>query len=626
MNGLRVGCWSLILCVVAGVACGDEIAAEDCVSCHQPEGATAPFHLPLTGNDLVFFGESVHGILSCTDCHAGITEAHMEQKPAPVDCTGCHSDEAAELEKSVHHPAEVADATWFPRCSTCHGKHSIFPSGDPRSHTYAPTVDRVCAQCHDASPFKQKFPAINRNILASYRLSTHSRALHEKNNLEAAACNDCHGSHGILPANSQQSSVNRFNLPGTCGKCHAGISQEYLASIHGQVLVAGNPDTPVCTYCHGEHYILNPQDPKSPLEHSRVSREICAGCHSSVIMSRKYGFSVQRVQSYQDSYHGLATQFGSTSAANCATCHGVHNILPSSDPRSTVNKANLASTCGQCHPGIARDADIGSVHASAVTPQADLVRRFYIWVIVFTLGGMLLHNFLIHFSAVRRKLLRQRGLPQVQKFNNNEILQHTLLAASFIILVITGFAITMPQAGWVQFLARLGMTEHVRNVVHKGAGVVMLALGAYHLVYVILNQHGRYHLIDMIPRYHDVVVFVKTVRYYLGLDRHLPDGHHFTYVEKAEYWAVVWGTVVMGATGILMWRPDWAISLLPNWPWMRGVNQTIHLYEAFLATFAILIWHMYAVFLHPRHFPFNTVILTGREAEEEDDDLESAEK
>ncbi|MBE7561316.1 cytochrome b/b6 domain-containing protein [bacterium] len=605
--------------LIMGLAGGEEISTDDCTTCHAPEGATEPFQLPLSGNDLVFFSESVHNIFSCTDCHAGVTDEHMEQPPPRVDCTSCHTDEGAAMEGSVHHPPSVADATYYPVCWTCHGKHSIFSSGDARSHTYPPSVDRVCSQCHDSDAFRAKFPAVNKNIVASYRHSTHSRALHETGNLDAAACNDCHGSHDILPGTHEKSSVNRFNLAGTCGQCHEQVSQEYLTSIHGELLAAGNRDTPVCTYCHGEHYILNPRDPESPLEHTRVSREICSPCHNSVVMSRKYGLRTDRVATYEDSYHGLATRFGSTSAANCATCHGVHNILPSSDPRSMVHKANLPATCGQCHPRIRQDAEIGPVHTASLTQQAELVRRFYMWVIVLTLGGMVAHNLLIHFSAIRRKLLRQRGLPKVGKFNANEIVQHWVLAVSFIVLVITGFAITMPDAGWVQLLASLGMTEHVRNLIHKIAGVVLLVLGAYHLFYVILNRHGRYHLVDMIPRGRDVVVFWKTVRYYLGLERHLPDGHHFTYVEKVEYWAVVWGTVVMGVTGILMWRPDWAMSFLPSW--MRGVNQTIHLYEAFLATFAIIVWHLYAVFLHPRHFPFNTVILTGLEAEEDDDDL-----
>lgn len=625
MKGLRFCRLAALLVVLGwgGIAprAAEELSSDDCLMCHQPTGATTPFQLPLSGSDLIFFSESVHSIFSCTDCHAGITDEHMEKKPPAVDCGTCHADLVEELAGSVHHPADPADATHYPTCATCHGAHSIFHAGDPRSHTYPLHVDRVCSQCHDSDAFREKFPTHRRNLVSSYKISTHSRALHERDNLDSASCNDCHGSHDIRRGGDPAGAMHRFNLPRTCGRCHAQIADEYLDSVHGALLETGNFDTPVCTYCHGEHYIINPGDPDSPLQHTRVSQDVCSPCHSSVAMSRRYGFTTQRVNTYLDSYHGLATRFGSTSAANCATCHGVHHILPSTDPRSTVHKTNLPTTCGQCHPSIRQDADIGPVHAAAITPQADLVRRVYVWIIVLTLGGMLAHNLLIHFSAIRRKMLRQRGLPKVQKFNRNEILQHAVLAVSFIILVITGFAITMPEAGWVRFLAALGMTEYARNLIHKIAGVVLLALGVYHFIYVIVNRHGRYHLIDMIPRWRDVVGFVKTVRYYLGLERRLPDGHHFTYVEKAEYWAVVWGTVVMGITGILMWRPDWAMSFLPSW--MRGVNQTIHLYEAFLATFAIIIWHFYAVFLHPRHFPFNPVILTGHEAEEENDDLPS---
>ena len=68
-------------------------------------------------------------------------------------------------------------------------------------------------------------------------------------------------------------------------------------------------------------------------------------------LSNEFGVPGGRVDSYLASYHGMASKVGSNTVANCASCHGVHNILPSSDPHSTINHANLAKTCGQCHPG-----------------------------------------------------------------------------------------------------------------------------------------------------------------------------------------------------------------------------------------------------------------------------------
>ena len=81
--------------------------------------------------------------------------------------------------------------------------------------------------------------------------------------------------------------------------------------------------------------------------------------------------------------------------ANCASCHGVHNILPSSDPKSTINPKNLPKTCGQCHPGAGTRFAISQVHVAegAAEPAAlRLVREFYLLLIPVTIGLMLLHN------------------------------------------------------------------------------------------------------------------------------------------------------------------------------------------------------------------------------------------
>src|SRR5258708_15223557 len=82
-----------------------------------------------------------------------------------------------------------------------------------------------------------------------------------------------------------------------------------------------------------------------------ISAEVCSRCHASERMNTKYNLPSDRVKTFFESYHGLAAQYGSTLAANCASCHGVHKILPSTDPRSTIHQTNLAVTCGQCHPG-----------------------------------------------------------------------------------------------------------------------------------------------------------------------------------------------------------------------------------------------------------------------------------
>ena len=101
-------------------------------------------------------------------------------------------------------------------------------------------------------------------------------------------------------------------------------------------------------------------------------------------LSDEFGVEGARATTYLESYHGLASKLGSKVVANCASCHGVHNILPSGDSRSTINRANLVKTCGQCHPGVNEKFALGKVHVDAPL-SADTgsiavrwIRKFYL--------------------------------------------------------------------------------------------------------------------------------------------------------------------------------------------------------------------------------------------------------
>jgi cytochrome b subunit of formate dehydrogenase len=103
--------------------------------------------------------------------------------------------------------------------------------------------------------------------------------------------------------------------------------------------------------------------------------------------------------------------------------------------------------------------------------------------------------------------------------------------------------------------------------------------------------------------------------YNLGLTKKHPQFARFSYVEKAEYWALVWGTIVMGITGLLLWFDNIAINWLPKG--FLDVMLVIHYYEAWLAFLAILIWHMYSTVFSPKVYPMNPCWLTGHMPEEQ---------
>jgi cytochrome b subunit of formate dehydrogenase len=428
---------------------------------------------------------------------------------------------------------------------------------------------------------------------------------------KAAVCTDCHGTHEILAASDPNSSIFKFNVPATCAKCHGPVKQEFMQSIHGQAVARGNWQAPVCTDCHGIHTIKSHADPNSSVSAQNLARVTCARCHEGVRLSQEFGLASRRVSTYLQSYHGLASELGSAVVANCASCHGVHNILPSSDPRSTINRANLVKTCGQCHPGVTEKFVAAQVHVNAPL-SADTgsiavrwIRKFYLSLIALVIGGMVLHNLIIW----RRKALLRRKVEQrvVSRMSRQQRIQHWLLLASFMVLVITGFALKFPDS-W--FASLLGMGEKVRGITHRVAAVVLIGVGAYHLFYVIFSRDGRRLVGDFLPVPKDASDVWRTLRYYLGLGSEKPAFARFNYAEKAEYWALVWGLVVMAGTGIMLWAKVAVGNILPRW-WL-DVATAIHFYEAVLATLAIVVWHFYQVFFDPDVYPMNWAWWDGK--------------
>jgi cytochrome b subunit of formate dehydrogenase len=173
--------------------------------------------------------------------------------------------------------------------------------------------------------------------------------------------------------------------------------------------------------------------------------------------------------------------------------------------------------------------------------------------------------------------------------------------------VITGFALKFPDS-W--FAAVLGMGENFRGVIHRIAGVILIGAGVYHVFYLAMTREGRRLIWDFAPRPKDVFDAWATMRYYLGLGGEKPKFGRFNYAEKAEYWALVWGTALMGLTGIMIWAKVWVGDTLARW-WV-DVATAIHFYEAILATLAIVVWHFYQVFLDPDVYPMNWAWWDGK--------------
>lgn len=159
-----------------------------------------------------------------------------------------------------------------------------------------------------------------------------------------------------------------------------GIEKDYLEGVHGKDYLKGIKDVPVCTDCHNEHDISSPQDLSSAVYATKVA-EVCSRCHDDEALARQYGFLTSRLKTYTSSYHGTASKFGETTVANCASCHGHHDIRTSNDPESSIHYDNLPETCGQCHPGAGINFAKGKIHViseKSTNKWAYFVKVFYI--------------------------------------------------------------------------------------------------------------------------------------------------------------------------------------------------------------------------------------------------------
>lgn len=283
-------------------------AGLDCLSCHTEKG-------PATK-------ASVHAGLDCVSCHSTIKAYPHPQEQAKVNCGSCHADPASGVTASVHAHAGAQP------CLNCHGNaHEILASTNPKSLTYPQNLPRTCGECHDRR--QGNAPA----VYSQYIDSIHGFALTKDGLLVAASCSSCHGSHKILSSKDPASRTNRAHIPQTCGTCHGGPKAAYEAGIHGQMLAAGVDEAPVCTNCHTTHQIKRVSDVDNQIKTTAT----CGNCHKD------------EYSTYGDTFHAQVSALGYRQTARCWDCHGFHDILPASDPKSTVAYANLVHTCGQCH-------------------------------------------------------------------------------------------------------------------------------------------------------------------------------------------------------------------------------------------------------------------------------------
>lgn len=320
-----------------------QIVQEKCLICHGKPEIKQKGERLFVDNALI--KGSVHKDKNCVDCHFDVTEIPHQKTPNVIRCQHCH--------------------------------YRGNPEGAPQSDVYL-----------------------------EYEGSVHGKA-REQGNEKAPLCQNCHGSHLILHTKDLESRVGRNYVAQTCGQCHVDIYAQYMNSIHGQAAYVKHvSESPTCTGCHGEHTIQKHEDPLSKVSKLNIVKT-CSSCHASEAIVEKFGIKAEQVKAFEESFHGLAVEFGSSKAANCASCHTAHDIRVSSDPLSSVNINNIPKTCGKCHPGANKNYSKGKIHVNPKSRESGIiywVAFFFKYFTLAVLGGLFVHILLdVHRKAKLRK-------------------------------------------------------------------------------------------------------------------------------------------------------------------------------------------------------------------------------
>jgi cytochrome b subunit of formate dehydrogenase len=192
------------------------------------------------------------------------------------------------------------------------------------------------------------------------------------------------------------------------------------------------------------------------------------------------------------------------------------------------------------------------------------------------------------------------------RFTLSQRIEHILLLLSFTILSITGVPQLFVGQDWaVALINGMGGIEFIR-IVHRVAAVVLMLETIYHggvVTYKVFVTRVR---LTMLPTWKDVTDGIQSLGYNLGLAKTRPAMGRYNFGEKLEYWAVIWGTVIMVITGFMLWNPIATTNFLPGQ--VIPAAKAAHGGEALLAVLSIVTWHMYHV--HVR--TFNRSMFTGR--------------
>jgi len=557
---------------------------------------------------------SSHKNITCVKCHSDVT-VHLArpcETVGKVDCSACHAEESDIYYASGHGQAYFNKKENAPYCTDCHGTHLVKYKKDETSPVYRASIPKLCGECHNKSGKAVQGTNLTEvDAFHDYSTSVHGRSLTEKGLLSAAVCTDCHTTHFNLKQSDERSSVNPKNIAATCGSCHKGIYNEYIASDHAYRADNGDLKYPTCETCHTAHNI-------SEVHKDKFMSEIttqCGKCHEKL------------AETYLDTYHGKVYQLGYMQAARCSDCHGAHNIYNLQNPKSSVGPENIVATCQKCHADASKKFTGYLTHATHNNKAKFPWLYYTFWamtsllVSVFIFFGV--HTLLwlprsIHAMRKKKEHAKEVGEKvYVRRFTRSQSITHIFVIISFLSLAFTGMLLKFAYMDWSKFLVKVIGGAYAAGVIHRFAAVITFGYFTYHVYSLFkLKAEKRLSMKDFIFGKNslmfngqDIKDFVASIKWFTGRGPR-PSYGKWTYWEKFDYMAVFWGVVVIGSTGLVLWFPVFFTKFLPGW--LINVAQIIHSDEALLAVGFIFTIHFFNTHLRPEAFPMDTVIFTGK--------------
>jgi cytochrome b subunit of formate dehydrogenase len=204
----------------------------------------------------------------------------------------------------------------------------------------------------------------------------------------------------------------------------------------------------------------------------------------------------------------------------------------------------------------------------------------------------------------------------VQRFTRLNRVLHVLMIVSFLTLALTGMSLKFSYTGWAVMLSKFFGGFESAGFLHRFAAVIMIGVFLTHIIDIFRikrKEFGSWKKLlsgdnSMLFNKKDWEDFKGSIKWFLGKGER-PEYGRWTYWEKFDYFAVFWGMIVIGSTGLTLWFPEFFTHFVPGW--FVNVATIIHSDEALLATGFIFTVHFFNTHLRPEKFPMDIVIFSG---------------